>query len=73
MPVRNSIELVWRRSSFCIPSDCIEVTSYRGQILIRDSAASTSPILSFPSHAWQVFIERTATSLQPHQSHGEYL
>jgi len=71
MSVGNSIELVWRRSSFCIPSDCIEVTSYRGQILIRDSAASTGHILSFPNRAWKVFIERTATSLQPQQSHEE--
>ena len=71
MPVDNSIELVWRRSSFCIPSDCIEVTSYRGQILIRDSAASGGRILSFPNHAWQMFIARTIASLQPQHPRGE--
>jgi Domain of unknown function (DUF397) len=67
----NSKELMWRSSSFCLPTDCVEVASYRGQILIRDSAASTSRILRFPNRAWQVFIQCTAATLPPQRYRRE--
>jgi hypothetical protein len=66
----NSMELVWRSSSFCLKNECVEVATCCGQILIRDSAASASLMLSFPNQAWQEFLQRTSRSLPPHQSRG---
>lgn len=50
--------LVWRMSSACIPSDCVEVASRGHEVLIRDSADCAGAMLRFSFDAWRGFISR---------------
>jgi hypothetical protein len=45
----------WRRSSGCFSSDCIEVGTSQGHILIRDSSDSIGPVLMFTADQWRRF------------------
>jgi len=48
---------VWRRSSACLPGDCVEVAaSTAGYVLIRDSAdKATSHVLILSCEQWHAF------------------
>jgi Domain of unknown function (DUF397) len=61
--------VAWRKSSACYPSDCVEVASIDGHILIRDSADKAGRhVLFFRSHQWSVFVR----SLKPeHAQHDK--
>jgi hypothetical protein len=50
----NQRDLGWRRSS-ASNSECIEVTSSDGYILVRDSKAAAGPVLMFSHLAWASF------------------
>jgi hypothetical protein len=45
----------WRRSSDCFSSDCVEVATSRGRILIRDSSDTGGPELMFTADQWRRF------------------
>lgn len=46
----------WRRSSLCANAGCVEVSSGTGAIRVRDSKRSDSPILTFDTDEWRVFV-----------------
>jgi hypothetical protein len=45
----------WRRSSYCFPSECVEVAVQHGHALIRDSSDTVGPVLSFTVGQWRRF------------------
>jgi hypothetical protein len=47
---------VWRRSSLCLNSGCVEVGSIEGHVVVRDSKLESSPVLSYTPEEWQAFI-----------------
>jgi len=49
-------ELVWRKSSACYPSECVEVAVRGNWILIRDSSDSAGVLLRFSCQGWQMFV-----------------
>jgi hypothetical protein len=48
----------WRRSSACLPTDCVEVASHAHEVWIRDSADPWGPVLRITGAAWRSFISR---------------
>lgn len=61
--------VAWRKSTACLPSDCVEVTSIDGHILIRDSADKAgSHMLLFCSDQWSTFIRHLK---REHAQHGK--
>jgi hypothetical protein len=54
------VPMAWRRSSACIPSNCVEVASDGHEVWIRDSAAPAGPVLHVTGPAWREFLRRLA-------------
>jgi hypothetical protein len=52
----------WRRSSACLPSECVEVASHGGYILVRDSADAAGMLLEFENDQWRNFIRKLSSS-----------
>jgi hypothetical protein len=50
----------WRRSSACIPSNCVEVASHGREVWIRDSAAPAGPVLHVAGPAWHEFLRHVS-------------
>lgn len=48
--------LSWRRSSFCASGECVEVASYEGMVLMRDSKAPQAGTLRFSADEFDVFV-----------------
>lgn len=48
----------WRRSSACLPTDCVEVATHTHEVWIRDSADPTGTVLRIPGTTWRIFISR---------------
>lgn len=48
----------WRKSSSCVPSECVEVASRQGYALIRDSAGDSSLVLRFTADQWRDFLKK---------------
>jgi Domain of unknown function (DUF397) len=46
----------WRKSSACIPSDCVEIASHVEKIWIRDSANAEGPVIRVSYTVWRGFI-----------------
>jgi Domain of unknown function (DUF397) len=46
----------WRKSSACLPRECVEVATRKGHILIRDSVDATGPVLEFEKDQWRKFV-----------------
>ena len=66
MSAADGSSAAWRKSSACLPSDCVEVTSIGGHVLIRDSADKAGGhVLMFRSGQWSAFIRHVA-----HEQHG---
>lgn len=55
MPANQS-ELLWRRSSACNPTECVEVAFDHNRVLVRDSKRRGPAILEFTHAQWQSFI-----------------
>lgn len=49
----------WRRSSTCIPSDCVEVATLAHEVFVRDSADPGGPVLRVSRAGWRSFIAWT--------------
>lgn len=47
--------MIWRRSSRCGESACVEVASTDHGFLVRDSKLADSPVLTFSPAAWAAF------------------
>lgn len=52
---------LWRKSSACLPRECVEVASHGGHILVRDSTDADGAVLEFGSDQWRNFILEIAS------------
>jgi hypothetical protein len=51
------VDAIWRRSSLCSDSACVEIAILTdGQILVRSSQDQTGPMLRFSSSEWMAFL-----------------
>jgi hypothetical protein len=53
----------WRRSSACLPTECVEVASHGGHVMVRDSADKSGFILRFENDQWRSFIAEIPSCL----------
>jgi hypothetical protein len=63
--VASDLPTAWRRSSACIPTNCVEVAARGHEVLIRDSASPYGPVLRVPGTAWRQFIRHIALGQEP--------
>jgi len=56
MPAVEATTLSWQKSSFCNPSECLEVARHEDRVLIRDSANTSGPALDVHRDRWHAFI-----------------
>jgi hypothetical protein len=56
--------MTWRKSLFCNNGECVEVASWRGQVLIRNSGDS-AVVLNVHRSTWQKFIAHVRVSASP--------
>ena len=47
----------WRRSSFCITGDCVEVMAGEDLVRVRDSKDAWSAVLTFTASEWGAFVQ----------------
>ena len=51
-------EPVWIKSTRSNPSgNCVEILSFQGDVLVRDSKDPDGPVLRFPRQLWGTFVE----------------
>ena len=50
-------EINWRRSSFCMSGECVEVGAVDGVVLIRDSKEPHAGPLSFSAEEFSAFVQ----------------
>jgi hypothetical protein len=60
----------WRRSSACLPSDCVEVAIDVREVWVRDSADPYGPVLRVARAGWRSFISRIAADSALALRHG---
>jgi hypothetical protein len=48
--------LAWRKSSFCASGECVEITARDGMVLIRDSKAPQSGVLTYSADEFRSFV-----------------
>jgi len=52
--------LAWRKSRYSVGNgDCVEVTTTRGSIAVRDSKNPAGPVVKCAPAAWQMFLTAT--------------
>lgn len=61
----SDLPTTWRRSSTCVPSDCVEVAIRGHDVWIRDSADPYGAVLRVPGTVWRQFIHRVALGQEP--------
>ena len=50
----------WRKARRSVGNgNCVEVSSLKGNVLVRDSMIPDSPVVGFPASAWQLFLDAT--------------
>jgi Domain of unknown function (DUF397) len=54
--------LAWRKSTHSNSGGCLEVTSAKGFVRLRDSKQPHSPVLSIPPKAWTALIAQVRDS-----------
>ena len=47
---------VWRRSTHCDSSACVEIAVGDDQVFMRDAKDPEGPTLTFPRYAWAEFV-----------------
>jgi hypothetical protein len=48
---------IWRKSRYSIGNgECVEVAAAGDSVMVRDSAQSTAPFLSYSTESWQRFL-----------------
>jgi hypothetical protein len=61
--------LLWRKSSTCQPSECVEVAITRDRVFIRDSKDRSGPVLEVSRDHWRTFAARIAQiNIRPGQA-----
>jgi hypothetical protein len=51
-------EPVWRKSSYCDSSACLEIAALDGQVYVRHSENPDGPWLIFAQDAWKEFVDQ---------------
>jgi hypothetical protein len=54
----DTLAPTFRKSSFSMNGECVEVADKDASILVRDSKLCGEEVLSFPSLAWREFLQR---------------
>jgi predicted secreted Zn-dependent protease len=54
--VRDRVSAVWRRSTFCADTTCVEVAVTPTEILMRDAKNPARQPLAFDQATWQDFV-----------------
>jgi uncharacterized protein DUF397 len=57
LPDRGGSSLVWRRSTFCSNSGCVEVAFSGSTVLVRDSESPDGPVLEYSTSVWHAFLQ----------------
>lgn len=52
----SDVSPVWRRSTRCSESGCVEVASTGAGSMMRDSKLDESPVLRFDRDSWDAFV-----------------
>jgi hypothetical protein len=63
MATSEGTQLQWRKSSACLPRECVEVASHEGYVLVRDSADASGAVLEFRNDQWRNFMAETSSRL----------
>ena len=51
---------IWRKPRRSIGNGaCVQVAASPNTVMVRDSADSTSPVISYPAEAWRAFVVAT--------------
>lgn len=56
LPDPDGGSLVWRRSTFCNATTCVEVASSGRTVLVRDSEFPDGPVLKCSDLVWHTFL-----------------
>jgi hypothetical protein len=59
----QSIELAWRKASFCASGECVEVAQRDDVIMLRDSTLPHGPMLSYAVSDWRRFVRTIKAGL----------
>jgi hypothetical protein len=52
----DPIALAWRKSLACEETNCVEVATACGRVMVRDSKSSGGIMLAFPAKDWITFV-----------------
>lgn len=52
--------MLWRKSSACAPTECVEVAFARERIFVRDSKNRERAVLEFTYEEWRTFLANQA-------------
>ena len=57
-------DLNWRTASYSSNGggECVEVADHEKRVLVRDTQASSGPVLRFGPAAWRTFADQVKTS-----------
>jgi hypothetical protein len=47
---------VWRKSTYSVQTDCVEVAFHGGHVALRDSKDRQGPVLVFTPSEWAAFL-----------------
>lgn len=48
---------IWRKSRHSVANgNCVQVAASSDAVMVRDSADSAGPVVSYPAEAWRAFI-----------------
>lgn len=48
---------LWRRSTYCADSTCVEIAVAGDEMFMRDSKNKSQPFIRFDQTAWQQFVQ----------------
>lgn len=60
MSAADQSGMLWRKSSACAPTECVEVAFDREQVFVRDSKNREQAILEFTCEEWRTFLANQA-------------
>jgi hypothetical protein len=62
----RAVPILWRKSSFSVSGECVEVASRGEEVAVRDSKDRTAGSLTFPVSAWNAFLIRLKATAPPY-------
>jgi hypothetical protein len=52
----GAVHMVWRKSSHCEASACVEVARMQPMVAVRDGKDLGGPVLTFEAKQWRAFV-----------------